>query len=99
MKLDRKHIIKFLRDNRDFLQKKYGVVNISLFGSYARQEQTEESDIDLLVEFDIPSLNKLAGLEIFLEESFKQNVSIVRKHKRLKPRFIEIISKDMINVS
>ncbi|HEY9751074.1 MAG TPA: nucleotidyltransferase domain-containing protein, partial [Allocoleopsis sp.] len=49
------------------LQEHYKVSELGIFGSYVRQEQTETSDVDLLVEFsEIPSLLKFVNLENYL---------------------------------
>lgn len=99
MKIDKDYIIELLKGRKDFLQKKYGVTSISLFGSYARGEETEESDIDFFVEFDEADYHKLSGLYIFLEETFQKKISLVHKHDRIKEKFLKIISKDLIHVA
>lgn len=43
-----------LRDMRDELREQYNVRSIGIFGSYSRSHQTEQSDLDLVVEFDRP---------------------------------------------
>jgi len=57
----------------------YGVKKIGLFGSYARNEQNERSDIDLLVEFrgGKKSFNNYMGLKMFLEDLFDCKVDLV----------------------
>jgi len=42
-------ILDFIKANKSFLQEQYSVEKIALFGSFARNEQTIDSDIDLLV--------------------------------------------------
>ena len=60
--------------------KKYNVSSISLFGSYVRNEQTEKSDIDFLVEFgDGITLFDIVMLEDALSEIFKKKVTIVSR--------------------
>jgi len=98
MQLSKEDIIKFLSENATLLKDRFGVTNIALFGSFARGEETEESDIDFLVEMNEPTFSKLAGLKNFLEEIYKREINVVRKHSRLKPRFLKIISKDLIRV-
>lgn len=99
MKLNKEYILDFLKKNKDYLKENYEVTSISLFGSFARGEETEESDIDLLVEIEKPSLHNVAGLQIYLEENFNRTVHIVRKNERLKERFVKIINRDLIHVS
>ena len=58
--------------------KKYGVKKASLFGSVVRKEQTESSDIDLLVELpETASLLELASLKLDLEEILKKRVDVL----------------------
>lgn len=67
MMLNKKDILEFLKKNKDYLKQNFEVTSISLFGSFARGEETEESDIDLLVEIEKPTLHNVAGLQIYLE--------------------------------
>lgn len=72
----------------------YGVKNIHLFGSFARGEQTERSDIDLLV--DPPrgmTLIDLSGLKIDLEDALKRKVDIVPTCS-IKPALRNVILAD-----
>ena len=61
------------------LQKKYGVKRIGIFGSCARNEQTDNSDVDILVEF-IPgsaTFDNFMQLASFLEEIFSRHVDLL----------------------
>ena len=57
----------------------FGLKKVVLFGSYATGKQTEESDIDLLVEFISPSVSlfKVAGLKLQLEELTGKSVDVI----------------------
>jgi predicted nucleotidyltransferase len=99
MILNKEYILDFLRRNKEYLKQNFEVTSVSLFGSFARGDETEESDVDLLVEIEKPSLHNIAGLQIFLEDKFNRTVHVVRKHSRLKERFIKIINRDIIHVS
>uniref|UniRef100_UPI0025FB3F44 nucleotidyltransferase family protein n=1 Tax=Sulfurovum sp. TaxID=1969726 RepID=UPI0025FB3F44 len=48
--MTKEEILTFLRDEKEFLAQNYGVTSIGLFGSYARDEAREDSDIDIAVE-------------------------------------------------
>lgn len=95
MKIDKEYILKFLRHNKDFLRKEFGVSHISLFGSFARGEETEESDIDLFVDMP-PDLHKLLSLIEFLEKKLNRKIDIVRKREHLKQRLIKRIQEEKI---
>ena len=74
--------------------KRYGVAKASIFGSYVREEQTVESDIDILVEFSTEkSLLDLAGLKIELEEALARKVDVLT-YKSLHPLIKDRILKE-----
>ena len=89
-------ILNFLATHKSELQEKYGVRHIGLFGSYARDEATPKSDIDILV--DMPSsFNAFFGLKAYLEKNFKKNVDLGMEHK-LRSFIKEHIKKEIIYV-
>ncbi len=57
--------------------KKYGVKKIGIFGSFARGEQTKNSDMDFIVEFQKPDFKSFMNLSGFLERRFKRKVDIL----------------------
>lgn len=74
--LTKHQILDTLRKHRDILLK-YKVKEIGLFGSFVRDEQVERSDIDLIVNFEEPSIENLMGLSSFLEKLFGKKVEIL----------------------
>lgn len=74
--LNKDEIIVFLRKHTPFLKEKFGVTQIALFGSYARGEQTESSDVDVLIETTDHSFNNYCDLKAFLENNFKKRVDV-----------------------
>jgi len=91
-------IRKILREHKDELRKKYGVLEIGIFGSYVRGEQEKDSDVDILVEFipsDKTSLLEFVGLEIYLSELLGIKVDLVEK-KALKPRIGKHILAEVV---
>ncbi len=78
--LTKQDIINLLKKNKDVLEK-YKIREIALFGSYVRSEQTENSDIDLLVEFEKgATLFDIINLENFLSGIFGRRVSVVSRN-------------------
>jgi len=69
---------KILSGNRELL-KKCTVKSIALFGSYARNEQKQDSDVDLLVELEEPTYDNFIHLVFTLEELLKKEVNLVPK--------------------
>lgn len=83
------------RDDILRLAAQYGAYNVRVFGSVARGESTEGSDIDLIVQFqDWVSLYELSGLQQDLEALLGCKVDIADNDTR-KRRFLERISKDV----
>ena len=94
--LSKDDIIQFLRTDKAFLKENFGVVNIGLFGSYAKDQQTQESDIDFLVEFIEPRFDWLAGLQVYMENKFNAKIEIIRKRKLNNSRFFDRVEKEVI---
>ena len=94
--LKKDEIITFLRENKKLLRDKYGVVDTGLIGSYARDEQTEESDIDFLVEFTEVKFSYLADLVIFLETKLLKKIDVIINDKYLRKNFLEIVEDEII---
>ena len=83
---------------KPYLNSKYQISNIYIFGSYAREEQTEASDIDLLVEFNkTPDLLTFIELEEFLSDKLHHRVDLVPKRK-LQPQLKEQILREAIAI-
>ncbi|MHA1947272.1 MAG: nucleotidyltransferase family protein [Candidatus Hodarchaeales archaeon] len=96
--MTRKKILDFLEAEMSFLMKTYNVNTIGLFGSYAREEQTETSDLDLLVEFTKPiSYFTLFKLEDYLSDKLGVHVEIVTPGG-LKELIKPIIMRDVLYV-
>jgi len=76
----------------------YGITQIGIFGSVARGEHTEESDVDVLVEAPVMSLLTQIGIKHQLEEMMGVPVDVVRKSKYMPPRFKARIEKEVMYV-
>lgn len=73
----RDQILSILRENMPALNASYGVSRIGLFGSFARDEATPESDIDLLVTFDRPIGLRFIELVDHLEMLLGRKVDVL----------------------
>jgi len=90
--ITRENIILKLREIKPFLKEEYAVKKIGLFGSFAENSFTEESDIDLLVEFEKPVGWKYFSLEIYLEKIFGRKIDLVTKNalkEQIKGQILE----------
>ncbi|MBR0296088.1 MAG: nucleotidyltransferase family protein [Paludibacteraceae bacterium] len=89
--------IDLLRLQIPILRKRYGMTSMSLFGSVARGEQHEDSDVDILV--DMPaSLRSVGGANDYLEQLLGCHVDMVRNHGHLTPLFRKQIERDGITI-
>lgn len=86
-------ILTLLKKQLPYLKKNFKVKSIGLFGSYAREEQTETSDIDMLVEFEAPvGFIKFMQLENYLSDKLSAKVDLVTSDALkplIKPSIIE----------
>ncbi|WP_321778184.1 nucleotidyltransferase family protein [Sulfurimonas sp.] len=96
----RQEILDFLKLNQLYIKKHYSLTKIGLFGSFARNEQKIDSDIDLLIEIEQDAKNIYdlkKSLSKYLTKAFDRNVDIARE-KYLKPYAKNEILKDTIYV-
>ena len=85
---------RFKREHAD----KYGITSIGLFGSVARDEHGEKSDVDVLVEAPVMSIFTCMDIKERLEEMMGVPVDVVRKSRFMRPRFKARIEKEVIYV-
>ncbi len=88
-----------LQEHKNYLVEKFGVSEIALFGSYARREESYESDIDILVDFKegYKTFDNYMDLKFYLEELFNRNVDLVIK-SAINPRIKSFIIEEAIYV-
>lgn len=91
-------VLSLLRDLLPSLAEGYGVENLEVFGSYVRDEQGTDSDLDVLVTYrEVPTLLGFIALENYLTDLLGVNVDLVMKDS-LKPRIGRYILKQAIPV-
>ena len=73
----------------------YGITRIGIFGSVARGEQQNESDVDILVEFEKPIGVEFIDLSNILEKEFNRKVDVVSL-KGIKYKYLKEIEKDIV---
>ena len=74
---DKNSVIKILKEELPFLQKEYGVGQIGLFGSFARNTVTPESDVDLVVSFTKPLGFGFFRMIYYLEDKMQRKVDVI----------------------
>jgi predicted nucleotidyltransferase len=98
--VERDEILSFLREKKDVLFSEYQLIKIGLFGSFARNEGTEDSDIDLIVEFQPDTGNlseKKSKIKDLVANKFNRKVDLCRE-KYIKPYFKSQILQTAIYV-
>ncbi len=89
-------VLNILKAEKEHLRNAYGVEEIALFGSYAKNTANKGSDVDLLIKFKHPSYNALMDVYLYLEKKLNRKVDIICKHKFLSKRFFETIQNELI---
>lgn len=97
--MNRASILTLLSKNLDDVRARFDVARLSLFGSAARDELRDDSDVDILVEFNGPStFEHYFGLKDYLEAKLERSVDLVTA-RGLKPRARRHVEKDLIRVA
>lgn len=97
--MERQHALTLLQTHSPEIQRRFGVRHLGLFGSTARDEAREDSDVDVLVEFKEPaSFDGYMGLLFYLEELFGRKVDLVTE-TGLKSQARPHVEKDLIRVT
>ena len=96
--MNRTQAIQLLTDSKPLLALRYGVIELALFGSTARNEARDTSDIDILVNFDGPATSdRYFGVQFYLEDLFGCPVDLVTE-KALRPELRPYIEAEAIHV-
>lgn len=90
-------IMEFLKAHKTEIMKRFSVRQIGLFGSHLHGSATEQSDVDILVELDIPTFDHYMDLKFFLEDQLGIPVDLVLTDS-LKPRLKPIITREVAYV-
>ncbi|MFI3156998.1 MAG: nucleotidyltransferase family protein [Methylococcaceae bacterium] len=90
--------LTLLRTIKPILAQQFGVTQLALFGSTARDEARDDSDVDILVSFDGPATSKrYFGVQFYLEDQLGCPVDLVTE-KALRPELRPFIEKEAIHV-
>ena len=89
--------IEILKKHEDIIKKKYHVQKIGIFGSFARGEEKEGSDIDVLIELEdkYETFDNFMDLKFFLEDLFKRKVDLVTV-EALRPQLKDDILREVV---
>jgi predicted nucleotidyltransferase len=90
-------ILAILKKQKQDLEKKYPISELALFGSYARGDNHEKSDIDILVDFNGRIGIEFISLAHELEDILHTKVDLVSR-KGIKPKYLPFVEKNLIHV-
>ena len=88
-------IIDILRRRDREIKERFHVKKIGLFGSFARGDEKESSDVDIMVEFEEPTFNNFMNLAFFLEDLFGRRVELVTPDS-LSPYIASYVEKEVV---
>jgi len=94
--MNKQYILQKLRTLKPVLQEKYGVSELALFGSYSRDEQTIESDIDIMVDFNKPIGIEFMDVVYLLQEEFEAVPVQVVSRKAIKEKYYDRLKYDLL---
>ncbi len=96
--MNRNEVLVTLRAHKEILTQLYGVNELTLFGSVARDQARDESDVDILVDFDGPvHWQRYFGAQFYLEDLLGRQVDLATD-KDLRPEVRPYVEKEAINV-
>src|SRR5919197_1651257 len=93
----RAEILEILRREKPELARRYGLKRLALFGSYAREDQREDSDVDILVEIEPQIGLGFVELADGIKDALGVRTEVVSR-RAIKPRYWEIIKGEFVDV-
>ena len=96
--MDRDEVLNKLYAHKDAIADKFGVTGLALFGSFARDQAMDESDVDILVSFDGPATSRAYfGVQFYIEDLLGRRVDLVTE-KSLRPEFRPYVEQEAMYV-
>lgn len=94
--MDKKDIMKILRNYQKDVAEQYNILTIGIFGSAARDQGGEDSDVDVVVHIPKPDLFMLAGIKNDLEKRLCRPVDIITYRDSMNPFFKKRIDREAV---
>ena len=96
MQPDKETILQRLKEVKPLLQERYHLTELAIFGSYARDEQTMQSDIDIMVKMSTPDFRNYSNIYHSLEEAFPGIVVQIVSRGAIKPQYFKYVEPDLL---
>lgn len=96
--MNRHTVLDLLRAHKATLSQRFGVTHLALFGSFARDQAADDSDVDILVRFDGPATSKrYFGVQFYIEDLLDRQVDLVTD-KVLRAELRPCVEREAVNV-
>ncbi|MCX6285473.1 MAG: nucleotidyltransferase domain-containing protein [Bacteroidetes bacterium] len=95
--INKENITNILKANKLDLLARYHLKSIGIFGSFTREDFKDDSDIDILIDYEQPIGIEFIDLAEELEKILNLKVDLVSKNG-IKPKYLEEIQKDLVYV-
>ena len=93
----RDEALEILRNQKPILQERFGVSRVGIFGSVARDEAKDDSDVDVVVDMT-PDLFLMVHVKELLEEAFQAPVDVIRYREQMNPFLKKRIDREAVYV-
>ena len=96
--MNRDEVLALLRAHKPILMERFGVTALALFGSFARDQASDNSDVDILVRFTGPATSRsYFGVQFYIEDLLGRRVDLVTD-KALRPQFRPYVEREALDV-
>ncbi|MCY3789072.1 MAG: nucleotidyltransferase family protein [Gemmatimonadetes bacterium] len=96
--MNRDEVLNVLRAHKAILAQRFGVTELALFGSLARDQATDDSDVDILVRFDKPATSyAFFGTQFYLEDLLGRPVDLAT-NRDLRVEIRPYVEREIVNV-
>ena len=96
--MNKSEMIGLLQTHKQTLAERFGVTSLALFGSFARDEATDDSDLDILVTFYGPATSRsYFGVQFYIEDLTGQTVDLVTD-KALRPELRPSVERNCVHI-
>ncbi len=96
--MNRDEVLDALRQHKQVLRERFDVTGLALYGSFARNQATADSDVDIIVRFGGPATSKsYFGTLFYIEDLLERRVDLVTD-KALRPELRQSVEQDALDV-
>ena len=96
--MTRDEVLTLLRAHKTTIMQEFGVVELGLFGSFARDRANDSSDVDILVRFDgSATWKRYFGVQFYIEDLLHRPVDLVTD-KALRKELRPLVAREIVNV-